>query len=124
MFRLLKLFVLFFILIGFQGCRTFNDTPYACGIENPQENIEWLKNILSRSACLEIYVIKYDGQEFIGIFDCNVSADVGAQIYDCEGNIYCYFIGFTGKWTCDEKFMEAVEDGRLIYTQETNPIFD
>lgn len=99
-------------------------TPVLCDIENPQENIEWLSNLLQKSFCVEIYSIQYNGQEYIGVYECPIGADYGSVYYDCEGNKFCQHTGITGQWDCDDDFIEAVKNKVFVYKQETNPIWD
>ena len=103
-------------------------TPCACGVVNPQENIEWLAHILRKSFYAEVYSIRYKEQEYIGIYDRPKIPDTGAVIYDCCGNEFCAYIGFTGKWTCDDintdEFRTALRNKVLIYIQETNPYWE
>jgi hypothetical protein len=92
------------------------EIPYACGIENPQENIDWLKFILDNSFCNNIYLYTYNDQEFIGVHDCPVGADYGFVIYNCDGTVYCQYIGFTGQIDCETDFLENFTK-KLIYKQ-------
>ncbi|MGD9977863.1 MAG: hypothetical protein AB7S54_08005 [Bacteroidales bacterium] len=94
-----------------------NKDPCACGIENPQENIEWLKYILDRSFCTEVYLYTYNGQEYIGVYDCPGVADGGYVIYSCDGTKYCQFIGLNASCDCSEDFLTNAEK-ILIYKQE------
>ncbi len=111
------LFLCGIIIFAAFSCEEEEDeTPYACGIENPQENIEWLKNRLELRFCTEIYLYKYNGQEFIGVHDCPVGADYGFVIYNCDGTKYCQYIGFTGQIDCATDFLENFTK-TLIYKQ-------
>jgi hypothetical protein len=118
----ISVFALLLLLTG-AGCKD-DAPPCACGIENPQENLEWLDHLLQKSFCTEVYSIQYQGQEYIGIYDCPTGADYGCVIYDCQGNKFCEYIGFTGKWTCDDEFKAALINKKLIYKQETNPYWE
>ncbi|WP_320111621.1 hypothetical protein [Draconibacterium orientale] len=122
----LSLFALLLLFAGV-GCED-DDPPCACGLENPQENLEWLNHILQKSFCTEVYSIQYLGQEYIGVYDCPTGADYGWVIYDCDGNKFCEYQGFTGKYTCEdigsEEFLTALNNRELIYTQETNPYWE
>lgn len=119
-----KLTITLFLLIVVLSCDKDEKTICACGVEDPQDNIEWLDYLLQLRFCTEIYSIEYQGLEYIGVYDCPTGADYGCVYYDCAGNKVCEFIGFTGQWTCDEDFIEATKNKVLIYKQETNPYWD
>jgi len=104
------------VFIGF-SCDDENNDPCACGIENPQENIEWLKYILDRSFCTEVYLYTYKGQEFIGIHDCPGTYDGGWVIYNCDGTIHCQFVGLNASCDCSADFLENAQK-TLIYKQD------
>ncbi len=106
-----------FIFTSYSCKKESNIDPCACGIENPQENIEWLKYILDRSFCTEIYLYKLDSVEFIGIHDCPNMADGGWVIYNCDGTKYCQFVGLNASCDCPTEFLENAEKV-LIYKQE------
>ncbi len=118
----LLLFPLCVVLLG-PACKK-EDPPCACGVENPQDNLEWLDHLLQKSFYTEIYSIQYQGKEYIGVYDRPKSPDSGAVIYDCQGEKFCEYIGITGQWTCDEAFKNALKNKVLIYIQETNPYWE
>jgi len=79
------------ILILTLGC---NKTEYdTCGVENPQENIEWLKELLDNRFCTEIYSIYFKGKEYISVCDCPQMRDGMIVIYDCQGTKVCEWGG-------------------------------
>jgi hypothetical protein len=132
--KFFKLGILMFLLLFIvPGCNKKDDTPplpppCACGIENPQENLEWLKNDLERSFYTEVYSIQYKANEYIGIFEHPSVRDGGIGIYNCQGEMFCEYIGIAGWWTCEkaseDEFIAALENKVLIYVQTDNPIWD
>ena len=128
--KILKLntIILLFAFIS-AGCQKEAPPPCACGVENPQENLEWLNHRLQKSLYTTIYSIQYKGNEYIYVCHGSPKArDAGAAIYDCEGNKFCAYIGISGKWTCDDintpEFISALENKILLYIQESNPYWD
>ena len=118
----LLLLVLGVTILG-AGCEK-EDTPCACGVENPQDNLEWLDHRLQKRFYPEIYSIQYQGKEYIGVYDRPKSPDSVWVIYDCLGEKFCEYIGFTGQWICDEAFKNTLKNKILIYVQETNPYWE
>ncbi|MDX9774159.1 MAG: hypothetical protein RBT02_12170 [Bacteroidales bacterium] len=120
-----NLFLLLFMLGAGCGRET---TPCACGVENPQENLEWLDHLLQKRFCTEVYSIQYEGQEYIGIYDCPDVIDGSVVIYTCDGEQFCAYWGESGKWTCEDintdEFKAALDNKELIYKQETNPYWE
>lgn len=96
------LFLCGIILITAISCEEKdNKERYPCGIENPQENIAWLKNILDRCFYAEIYTIFYEGKEYICVCDPPDAADGMIIFYDCQGNKICEWGGiFAGSYDC------------------------
>lgn len=105
------------------SCKKDDNPPCACGVENPQDNLEWLRKHLDKRFCTEIYLYKYNGEEFIGIHDCPIGDDYGWAVYKCDGTLYCQFIGFTGECDCTADFLEKATK-TLIYKQTENPYFE
>jgi hypothetical protein len=122
----ISVFALLLLFTG-GGCKD-DASPCACGVENPQENLEWLDHLLQKSFCTEVYSIQYQGQEYIGIYDCLGVIDGSVVIYTCNGEQFCAYWGISGKWTCDdinsEEFLIALDNKKLIYKQETNPYWE
>ncbi len=110
------LFLCGIIIFTTFSCEEEDKETGACGIENPQENIEWLKYILDRRFCTEVYQYKYKGQEFISISDCPTGMDALEVIYTCEGEKYCEIGGFAGFNTCPEDWNEAEKN--LIFKKD------
>lgn len=114
----------FLLLFGIITLVTFScveedEPPCACGVENPQDNLEWLYDLLYYPQCIEIYSIMYQSQEYIGLYDCGGSS--GKSYYDCDGNYICGYNTYDGDWTCDDDFTEAIKNKKLIYKREYDP---
>lgn len=120
--RKLPLILCFIIITIVPSCNS-DKTPCACGIENPQENIEWLKDLLNRVYCVEVYTVIYNNEEYIGIRDCPRIVDGMTVIYDCSGNKVCEFGGlFLGSGCTLPDFWNYFEmNKRLIYVQDIKP---
>lgn len=93
--KIANLFILAFLLIA---CS--NDEPKyapqckACGVTAPQENLEWLKNMIEESESKpkpnpidNIYVTEHKGQTVLLIRRIAASVLTFEYVYDCEGNI-------------------------------------
>ena len=113
---LTSIFPLLFLITFMSNCRKEALPPCACGVENPHENLTWLKEILDKSYCVEVYLLIYKGEEIIGIYDCPRGTDYGATWFKCDGTMFCYYQGFTGHYTCPEDFEEADKNKSLIYS--------
>ncbi|MCF6240581.1 MAG: hypothetical protein L3J74_04455 [Bacteroidales bacterium] len=110
------LFVLLILIIGCNKSKV--ESP--CDVTNPQENLEWLNHILQKSFCADVYKIEYNGNKYIGIYDCPAgpgAADLGWIIYNCDGTIFCKLIGFTGQCDCPDDFTDNAKK-TLIYHQD------
>jgi hypothetical protein len=90
---ILSLFISFLLLTF--GCNKTEDKLSPCGVENPQENVEWLKAILDNRFCTEVYSIYFNGTEYISICDCP-GPDAMIVIYDCQGIEVCAWGGISG----------------------------
>ena len=77
-----------------------NEKPHACGMEDPLENIEWLKPYIGGSD-IEIYIITYEGEDYIAICNPPEMADGMTIIYDCQENKVCEWGGiYPGAFPC------------------------
>jgi len=115
-------FIILSLIVFIQSCDRLNSQICACGVDNPQKDLEWLKDILQRRSvsCTEVYLVRYKNEDYIGVFDCPKGADFGGGYFSCDGIYICGYQGFTGIWDCSEEFTEAVNDQTLIYKQD-NP---
>ena len=94
------------------------EPPCACGIENPQENIEWLALIIKHSYIDEISSITYDGIEYIVVTDYPTVLNPHTIIYDCQGKEVCVWALFNSV-PCELPidFTWIYENKILIYKQ-------
>ena len=118
-FQKFALFTIFNLIIIF-SCN--KKSPVACGIENPQFNIEWLRIKLSNRFCTEVYTLVYKGVEYIIVCDCPTTIDGMIQFFDCQGNKICDWGGANpGGGTCnmpiDFTFDDYELNKKLIYKQ-------
>lgn len=110
------IFISFFLLTCEKDKIKEGEAPCACGVENPQENIEWLKDKLKNS-CAEVYLWELDGTEFLSItYYCMGTVDSGVRIYSCDGTIYCDNFPNGGVY-CPEYFLKNAKK-TLLYKQE------
>ena len=116
-------FILLCLTVTLMSDCSRDKTRCACGIENPQTNIEWLRSLLSRTFCVEVYSVSYNNEEYIGIHDCPRIVDGMTVIYDCSGNKVCEFGGiFSGSGCTLPDFWNYFEiNKRLIYVQDIQP---
>ena len=114
-------FLLLFCLMG-TGCEK-DDKPCACGVENPIENLDWLKQIFDSGVRpFKVYSFTSNGNEFILTEDSLGNARM--TFYNCDGELKCDVGGAagvggncdlpTGYWSDFEK------NKKLIYPHEFN----
>jgi hypothetical protein len=61
----------------------------ACGVENPQDNLDWLKSILLTMWSADIYKVNFLDNEYIIISDKDLVIDGIAVVYNCQGQKLC-----------------------------------
>ena len=89
---LLLLLPVCMVLLG-AGCEKEKNPP--CGIENPQENLGWLKQILdSDLPVTKVYSFSSEGNEYIVIESSLGNALM--QFYNCNGELKCEVGGAVG----------------------------
>ena len=87
-------------------------TVTACGCENPQKNLPWLKELIQKAKSDKtgnytgcIWLEKYQGKD---IFVTNMMLGSGGVMYyvfDCSGNYYSSYNG-TEKYPASDYFMK------------------
>jgi hypothetical protein len=108
------------VLFSFQDSCKKEPICY-CGIEQPEENLSWLKNHLAYRFCTEVYSLFFNGIEYIIISDCP-GPDAMSVFFDCQGNKTCEYGGANaGGGSCNMPvgftFEFYEENKKLIYKQ-------
>lgn len=114
----MKQFILFIIvfIIPFFACKDSIDMIYnphqeVCGIKNPVENLNWLKNKIKQDEdkkgwiIQRIYTLPYKGEDLILIHHPASSLAFIDEVYDCQGNkidieILSDLIELKREWVC------------------------
>ena len=111
-----------FLLFGLMGagCEK-EEPPCACGIENPLENLDWLKQILdSEPKTFKVYSFTSGGNEYI-VIDSFVGNAL-MQFYSCDGELQCEVGGAAGAGgDCDmpaEYWSDFEKNKKLIFPLE------
>lgn len=91
-----------------------------CNVDNPLEDIEWLKDIklsiqLSmRASGSQIIQYTYKGEPVFWVDLCYMCPDNLIQVYNCGGEVICEFGGIDGKNTCVDFETEASDSTMLF----------
>jgi hypothetical protein len=83
-------FIIFTMFLISDSC--IKESDNACGVKHPVENLRWLKDLLQHRLCTEIYLLTFEGMEYIIVSDCP-GPDAMAVFYDCQGNKTCEYGG-------------------------------
>jgi len=86
----------------------------ACEVENPQENLTWLKTWLQSCICEDIYQYSFDDKEYIIIESCPYASDPSKEVFNCNGDLLCYQGGFGGDCPLPNAFWETYEDRKIL----------
>jgi hypothetical protein len=93
---------------------------FVCKVENPIEDLQWLKDIRlvfeQRMIMAGAQIIQYTFQEeyVFWIDDCYNCPDALIQIYNCEGAVICEIGGIDGRDTCPDFLAEATDSIMLF----------
>jgi hypothetical protein len=91
---------------------------YFCQVDNPLEDLIWLKNIVdamkSNRSKAEIYRGIYDGKDGFLIDMCVKCPDGLVQFMSCGGAVLCEFGGIDGRITCPD-FEQKTTNLELIF---------
>ncbi len=79
--------IVFCILLVPNSCEKATIT--VCGIENPHENLDWLKQKLLNIWSADFYKLTFRNLEYIIISDKDIVIDGIAIVYNCQGQILC-----------------------------------
>lgn len=125
------------VLCGFGGIAGINTCPdffseatdsavildtrdLVCNVQNPAEELLWLKEIRlvfeQRMIAVGAQIIQftYKGQYVFWIDDCYNCPDAMILIYNCSGDIICEIGGIDGRNTCPDFFTQAT-DSTMLY---------
>ena len=111
-----KIILIIAILFTINSCCKKQDLITYCNVENPLEDLEWLKeryeaydyeNENPDNARIYYYKL-YDGREII-----NLSFETFGGLFDCAGNSLCSYGGFVGA-VCDSIY--TIRDIKLSKT--------
>ena len=111
--------VMFFVFIIQSLClgSCEKKIPSACNVENPIENIQWLKEEVEQAGTtyyhLQVYSFYFENRELLLIDD-----EFGWYIKDCCGNLVCHQGDFEGD--CSKEIIQATSDKTLIYECNTD----
>ena len=100
------LIVLIFAILSMYSCE--NNTPNICDVENPLEELTFLKeakNTIDRIDCAgksTIVQYTYNSQIVFLVDICNQIADGQTFVYNCSGEVVCEFGGIAGINTCPD----------------------
>lgn len=83
-----------------------------CGVSNPVTDLPWLANLISQG-CNEpctgtVFQATYNGQTVFYNTPSPTCADAMEAVYDCSGNMICWFGGLTGGGGSCPNFFETV----------------
>lgn len=97
-----------------------NASPVICGVENPIENLSWLKEKIdtfskTTGVGIQIFQATYQNETVFIVDDCMNCADALIQVYNCQGDVICQLGGFAGLNTCPD-FDKEVSNQELIWT--------
>jgi hypothetical protein len=107
----------FVLIVILSACnKDDEDSSNVCDIENPLEDLTWLKDIkrtfdLNQSPQREqIIQYRYHGDDVFLIDACFQCPDAITYVRDCEGEIICEFGGIAGMNTCPDFDQDATNE--------------
>jgi len=118
----LFLLFLFFLLLLPESCK--KEPICACNIENPEENIKWIKDILTQSYSLDVFKYYFNSIEYIILAD-PPGPDAMRIVFDCDGNLLGRDGGYSAGSTSINlpyNFWDSYNENKiLIYQQRIHP---
>jgi hypothetical protein len=117
---LLGILLVLFLFINQESCK--KEPPSACGVENPQDNIQWLKTYLESVFTADVYKITFKDTEYI-VIDFPSAFDSNTIVYNCQGIKLCeYMVGGMCNLADAELFWEHYAKNKiLIYECRNTP---
>ena len=104
----MKIYLILFLTFLLFSCSKSEESFSACMLENPIENIAWLKKIKNNFMLSSFYqkreIVQYTyNNETVFLVDaCVGCADNLTTVYNCEGIVICEFGGIAGLNTCPD----------------------
>ena len=95
------------------GCKDEEEKISVCGVEDPIENLGWIKEKIGDPnswATPEIYYLKYNNDDYIASYYPPSSWNNSVRIYSCQGEEICYSNHLDYEWceiwvNCDKKIL-------------------
>ena len=120
-------FSIAFFMVSPYSCESAMENAdfQVCNVENPLEELQWLKNIklniqLSMGpAGSQIIQYTYKGEPVFWVDMCYMCADGLIMVYNCEGEVICEFGGIDGRNTCIDFDTEA-SDSTMLFRSINN----
>ncbi len=91
-----------------------------CNVDNPLEDLEWLKDLKQgiqlsmQAAGSQIIQYTYMGEPVFWVDQCYMCADGLIMVYNCNGDVICEFGGIDGRNTCPDFATEATDSTNLF----------
>ena len=109
--KILIIILTYFITVS--SCKDEEEKLTACGVEDPLENLDWLKEKFGDPdswGAPDIYYVRYQGADYIGIYYPPSSWGNSIRIYNCQGEDLCYSTHLDYVWceiwvNCDKKVL-------------------
>lgn len=113
----LKTTILLLIIVAF-SCNDNNDISLTCGVENPLEELSFLKNAKDNIDQIDcggessINQYTFNSEVVFEIIICNQIVDGQTFVYNCSGEVICTFGGIAGENTCPD--FENLRTNKII----------
>jgi hypothetical protein len=118
---LIKTFgICLFILFIVPSCKEKDNDGSACGVDNPLENIQWLKDIKTtleisaKASGAQIMRYRYHNEDVFWIDACYKCPDNLITVCNCSGEVICQFGGIGDLNTCPG-FREEATDSTMLW---------
>ena len=115
-----KLKLLLLALVFLSACQKEDCENCPCNIENPLEEVGWLKDMVATSAegsteprQLQILQFTYEGECVFWIDNCYNCADKMVLVYNYEKEEICRFGGIIGFNTCPD-FLDIATERKVL----------
>lgn len=109
-----------FALQAYDSTMLFDNTNKVCDVEDPLEDLTWLKEIKDvitmrmSPAGAQIIQYTYHGETVFWIDECYNCPDALVTLHNCEGVVICEFGGIDGRNTCPDFATEATDSTMLF----------